>query len=78
MSGVLRYHANWVNQQDQVLLEETTSYVFSGNNTERMIDRITDLKAVTDILFADAKDGLLGLRIARELQIPRPKGSVVY
>lgn len=70
MSGVLRYHANWVNQQDQVLLEETTSYVFSGNNTERMIDRITDLKAVTDILFADAKDGLLGLRVARELQIP--------
>src|ERR1700722_3553688 len=29
-TGVLCYHANWVNQQNQVLLEETTRYIFSG------------------------------------------------
>ena len=69
-TGTLRYQANWVNQQNQVLLEETTRYEFSGTGQERIIDRITDLKAITDILFADAKDGLLGLRLAHELQIP--------
>lgn len=72
-TGVLRYHANWVNQQNQILLEETTRYEFSGSGQERIIDRITDLKAVTDILFGDAKDGLLGLRLAHELQIPSLK-----
>jgi Methane oxygenase PmoA len=69
-TGTLHYRANWVNQQNQVLLEETTRYEFSGAGQERIIDRTTDLKAVTDILFADAKDGLLGLRLAHELQIP--------
>jgi hypothetical protein len=69
-TGTLRYHAEWVNQQNQVLLEESTRYEFSGSSQERVIDRITDLKAVTDILFADAKDGFLGLRLTRELQIP--------
>jgi hypothetical protein len=68
--GVLRYHANWVNQQNQVLLEEKTRYEFSGSAQERIIDRITVLKADTDIFFADAKDGLLGLRLTHELQIP--------
>jgi len=68
--GSLQYHAQWINLAGQVLLEETTRFVFSGNDQERIIDRITDLKADTDILFADAKDGLFGLRLTRELQIP--------
>jgi hypothetical protein len=68
--GILVYHANWCNQQGEVLLEETTRFVFSGNAHQRMIDRVTELKADTDVAFADAKDGLLGLRLAHELQIP--------
>lgn len=68
--GILSYHANWVNQQKEVLLEETTRFEFSGNDHQRMIDRITVLKANKDVLFKDAKDGLLGLRLAHELQIP--------
>jgi hypothetical protein len=70
-TGILRYHAKWVNQQNQALMEENTSYEFSGtDNDERIIDRITELTADTDILFADAKDGMLGLRLTRELEIP--------
>jgi Methane oxygenase PmoA len=69
--GVLRYHAKWVNQQNHALMEENTRFEFSGrDNQERMIDRITELTADTDILFADAKDGMLGMRLTRELQIP--------
>ncbi|WEK38303.1 MAG: PmoA family protein [Candidatus Pseudobacter hemicellulosilyticus] len=68
--GILSYHANWVNQKNEVLLEETTQYTFSGSGGQRIIDRITVLKANTEVTFTDAKDGLLGLRVAHELQIP--------
>ena len=68
--GVLSYHANWVNQKNEVLLEETTTFEFTGTAHGRIIDRSTTLKANTDILFTDAKDGMLGLRVAHELQIP--------
>lgn len=69
-TGTLAYHANWTNQQKQVILEETTRFEFSGDNNERVIDRITTLKAVMKAVFTDAKDGLLGLRVAHALQIP--------
>jgi len=69
-SGTLTYHANWVNQQGHVILEETTRFEFRGTKGQRIIDRTTTLKADTDALFKDAKDGLLGLRLAHELQIP--------
>ncbi|MDP4129268.1 MAG: PmoA family protein [Bacteroidota bacterium] len=68
--GLLVYHANWCNQRGDVLLEETTRFEFSGKAGRRMIDRITELKADKDVFFADAKDGMLGLRLAHELQIP--------
>jgi hypothetical protein len=69
-TGVLAYHANWTNQQKQVLLEETTRFEFSGDENQRIIDRFTTLKADTAIVFNDAKDGMLGLRLAHELQMP--------
>src|SRR5437868_3449699 len=68
--GSLSYHANWTNQANSVLLEEVTHFVFSGNANQRIIDRITTLTADTTVLFKDAKDGMLGLRVAHELQIP--------
>ncbi len=67
--GIVSYHANWTNEANDVLLEERTQYIFSGNENERIIDRITTLTADTAVLFKDAKDGMLGLRLAHELQI---------
>jgi hypothetical protein len=69
-TGVLAYHANWTNQANDILLEETTRFEFSGSDNERIIDRVTTLKANTTVLFKDAKDGMLGVRVAKELQIP--------
>jgi len=69
-TGVVSYHANWVNQKNDLLMEETTSLEFSGNDHQRIIDRVTTLKANTEVLFKDAKDGLLGMRVAHALQIP--------
>lgn len=68
--GFFSYHANWTNQKNEILLEEKTTYIFSGNVRQRIIDRVTTLRANTDVLFTDAKDGMLGLRLAHELQIP--------
>jgi hypothetical protein len=68
--GILSYHANWTNHANETLLEETTRFEFSGTANQRIIDRTTVLKAATEVLFTDAKDGLLGMRLAHELQIP--------
>jgi hypothetical protein len=69
-TGILSYHANWTNHANEPLLEETTQFAFSGTDRLRIIDRTTTLKANTEVHFNDAKDGMLGLRLARELQIP--------
>lgn len=69
-TGILVYHANWTNQQKEILLEEGTRFEFSGTDKQRVITRITTLIAKTDVVFNDAKDGMLGLRLAHELQMP--------
>jgi hypothetical protein len=74
--GILAYHANWTDWKNNILLEETTQYEFSGSGNQRIVDRITTLKANMDVLFTDAKDGLLGLRVAHELQISSKKDGV--
>jgi hypothetical protein len=68
--GSLTYHATWNNQNNDVLLEETTSFEFSAVGNSRIIDRTTILNATTDVAFNDVKDGFLGMRLAHELQIP--------
>ena len=71
--GLLVYHAKWINQNKEVLVEETTRFEFSGNSHQRIIDRVTTLRANRDVLFADAKDGLMAIRLAHALQIPTDK-----
>ncbi|MEP6949250.1 MAG: PmoA family protein [Ginsengibacter sp.] len=71
--GTISYHANWTNEQNKVLLEETTRLEFSGTAHQRIIDRVTVLTADTTVLFTDAKDGLYGIRLAHALQIPTDK-----
>lgn len=69
-TGSLAYEANWTNQAGEVLLKESTRFVFSGSAGMRVIDRVTTLTAVVNVLFKDAKDGMLGLRMTHALQIP--------
>ncbi|HMI64100.1 MAG TPA: PmoA family protein [Puia sp.] len=68
--GSLKYSAQWTDQKQNVLLTELTTYVFSATRAERVIDRYTTLRANIDVNFPDAKDGMLGLRVTKELQIP--------
>jgi hypothetical protein len=72
--GALSYTANWENQSQKVLLKEETTFVFSGNDNSRTIDRMTTLTAQADtVFFKDVKDGMLGLRVTKELEMPSDK-----
>jgi len=68
--GLLTYSANWQDINNKILLKETTGFYFSAYNNLRIIDRITTLKAKVDVAMPDIKDGLLGLRVAHELELP--------
>ncbi|MEO8175013.1 MAG: PmoA family protein [Sediminibacterium sp.] len=68
--GELVYSADWTDQQKNVLMKEKTSFVFSVDNGMWVIDRTTELTAVQDITMPDVKDGMLGLRVAHELELP--------
>lgn len=76
-TGLLSYQASWTNQKKEVILQETTSYEFSGIANQRIIDRTTILTADQDATFTDAKDGLLGLRLAHELQMPNSEDQKI-
>lgn len=74
----LTYTARWTDQQNTTLLTESTTFRFTATAHERIIDRITTLTAQTDVHFPDAKDGMLGLRVTKELQIPSSTPGEFY
>jgi len=69
-NGFLSYAASWVDHQGLELLEEQTGYTFSEQQGVWVIDRVTTLTAKKEVIFKDNKEGMLGLRMAHELQIP--------
>ena len=53
------------------LLREDTRFVFRAANGVRSIDRITTLTALDyTVTFKDNKEGVIGMRVARELEHP--------
>ncbi|MBX3240935.1 MAG: PmoA family protein [Chitinophagaceae bacterium] len=71
--GELKVTATWVNNKNQVLLDENTTFFFKADADKRIIDRVTTLTAKVDVTMADVKDGMLGLRLGRELEMPSKK-----
>ena len=75
--GELTVTANWLDKDGVPMLQETTQYVFGATARDRTIDRITTLKALgKDVLFKDNKEGLIAVRVARELEHPSTKPEV--
>src|SRR5690554_6679836 len=65
---------DWQKPDGTSLLKEETKYIFTGNGDERAIELITKLTALDeDVSFMDNKEGLLGIRLARELEHPSDK-----
>lgn len=69
-TGRLKVRAYWENPQGDRLLREVTTFTFSGEPHTRQIDRTTTLTALVPVTFHDRKDGLVGMRVARALEMP--------
>ena len=69
--GVLETTEEWVTPANKPLLREDTRYVFHASLGARRIERITKLTALdTTVSFIDNKEGVIGMRLARQLEHP--------
>lgn len=69
--GELDVEMDWVMPDASIILREAAMFVFHAGKNMRAVDRITTLTALDKpVLFKDDKDGLLGLRVRRELEQP--------
>jgi hypothetical protein len=75
--GELTVESVWITGTGEKILEETTRYVFAKQNDARVIDQITTLKALDQVVFNDDKEGLFGIRVASWLESPTEKGGVL-
>lgn len=71
--GTLITASNWVNSENEVLLNEKTTFVFNEKDDIRTIDRTTELTAQKQIIFTENKEGVLGLRMDRAFEEPADK-----
>lgn len=68
---------DWQKPDGTNLLREYTKFIFSGTGNMRTIERITTLRALNeDVSFKDNKEGLIGIRLARELEHPSNKAEL--
>lgn len=68
--------AKWMGPDYKTILNEQTEFRFQVKNNNFIIDRITTLTAdKVGVLFKDVKDGMLAIRVARELELPSKETS---
>ncbi|EAZ82799.1 DUF6807 domain-containing protein [Algoriphagus machipongonensis] len=72
--GKLSVTMEWKNHTGDVLLVENTTFIFKAKDSERIIERTSTLTAADQIVrFTDNKEGMLAIRMARELEHPATK-----
>jgi methane monooxygenase PmoA-like len=75
--GELGVEMDWLAPDGAPLLREETTFVFHGGTGMRAIDRLTTLTALDKrVLLNDNKEGVIGIRVARELEQPSDKPEV--
>jgi Methane oxygenase PmoA len=75
--GELEVEMDWIMPDGQPVLRETTRFIFHAGANLRAVDRITTLTALEKrVLFADNKEGMLGMRVRRELEQPSNEALV--
>src|SRR5712692_7438338 len=76
-SGSLVADMDWVGPDGVPLLRERAAFVFRGDATSRTVERVTTLTAVDRrVVFNDDKEGLFGMRVARQLEQPSTTAEV--
>src|SRR5690606_2413022 len=72
--GILEVTKYWTGPQGDSLLREDTRYVFHvREDSTTSIELDIELTALTDVSLKDNKEGVLGIRVARELEHPSNK-----
>ena len=78
--GILDVAMEWMapdTDQSETVVKEQTRFVFQGQGSLRLIDRITTLTAVTDhVLFSDNKEGLFAIRVDRAFELPSESPAI--
>ena len=70
-SGELVVDMDWLMPDGKPILHETTKFIFRAGPNLRAVDRITTLTALDQrVVFNDNKEGVIGLRVRRELEQP--------
>jgi hypothetical protein len=76
-SGRLDVEMAWLAPDGKPLLREETTFIFYAGPDLRAIDRITKLTALDErVVFNDNKEGLIGLRVARQLEQPSDRAEI--
>ena len=76
-TGELEVTMDWIKPDGAKLLQEDTKFIFSVAGNKRIIDRITTLTAMEEeVLFEDNKEGVLGIRMTRALELPSDKPEI--
>jgi len=69
--GELEVEMAWLGPDGKQILAENTTFIFHRGPNLRAIDRITKLSALDQrVVFHDDKEGVLGMRVARQLEQP--------
>ncbi|MEO7713186.1 MAG: PmoA family protein [Gemmatimonadaceae bacterium] len=69
--GTLGVTTEWLDGSGAPLLRENVMFIFRAKQDLRTIDRITTLTALARaVSFTDNKEGLIGMRVARQLEQP--------
>jgi hypothetical protein len=62
---------SWIDTAGTEILQEKTEYLFTAANNIRIIDRLTTLTAgKQNVEMPDTKEGMFGIRLARQLELP--------
>ncbi len=77
-SGELVVESSWITPDKKQILKEETRFVFRGGADTRSIDRATTLTALdVPVVLKDNKEGVFGLRVARELEQPENRAQLL-
>ena len=76
LNGQLKIAAFWRTHDGTDLLEETTTFQFGERGNTRIIDRTSTLKALQAVSLKDNKEGMLGIRVARGLELPSDEPAI--
>jgi hypothetical protein len=70
-SAILMVKCQWVDNAGDPLLDEVTSFTFTGDQLRRRIVRTTTLTALNrEVVFGDSKEGMCAIRVDRAFETP--------